>query len=253
MILHEVNLGEKFDEIELIPISDVHIGDAHFDEKLIKKDIDYIKEKKNRFAVLNGDIMNTATTHSVSDTYSNTLTPHGELKYARKLFKPIADKILAVTQGNHERRIMRNDGVDMSEELAFSLGSFYKQEGLILKIKFGDRGNGKPQVYTAYITHGSSGASLPGGKLNKLYKMRNIVVADLYITGHVHEKETLKKDLFIPDLRNKKVVRKTQTFVSVGAYLDYGGYGQIKTYHPGTKGTVKIKMYAKEKNIETIY
>ena len=252
MILHEVNLSKEFEEIELIPISDTHIGDPYFDEQLLMEDIEYIQEKENRFCLLNGDILNTATTHSVSDTYNNQLTPHGELKYARKLFEPIADSIICATQGNHERRITRNDGVDLMEELAMSLNAFYAPDGLVLKIRFGNRGNKKPQVYTIYMSHGFTGSRLTGGKANRLEKLQKIVVADIYIQSHTHQKINFTQSLFVPDLRNNKVVEKRQTFINTGAYLEWGGYAQQKAYTPSDRGTMKLKLNEKEKKVEVI-
>ena len=253
MELHEEKLSDDFDYIDIKPISDVHIGDPQLDDKLIQADVNWVTEKDNRFILLNGDIMNTATTHSVSNTYENTMTPHQELKYSRKLFEPAKGKILGMTAGNHENRIMRNDGLDVCEELALSLDCYYNNEGMVLKVKFGKRKtNQKNQVYTIYMTHGSSGAMLPGGKLNKLYKLRNIVTTDCYIVSHTHEIITLKKNIFIPDLRNNKVTKKEQTFINTGSYIDYSGYAERKNYHPGNLGTVTLRMYAGEKNIEVI-
>ena len=253
MQLHEEQLSDEFDYIDIKPISDVHIGDPNMDDELIQSDVNWVTGADNRFILLNGDIMNTATTHSVSNTYENTMTPHEELKYSRKLFEPAVGKVLAITSGNHERRIYRNDGIDMVEELALTLDSFYAREGLVIKVKFGRRkSNQKNQVYTIYMTHGFSGSRTTGGKANRLDKLRNIVMTDVYVTSHTHQKITFKKDIFIPDLRNKKMIRKKQTFINTGAYLKYGSYGQSKAYDPTDLGTMTLRLYAAEKNIEVI-
>ena len=253
MELHEEKLSDDFDYIDIKPISDVHIGDPQLDDELIQSDVDWVTEADNRFILLNGDIMNTATTHSVSNTYENTMTPHQELKYARKLFEPAKGKVLAMTQGNHERRIYKNDGIDMVEELALTLDSYYNREGLVLKVKFGQRkSNQKNQVYTIYMTHGFTGSRMVGGKANRLEKLRKIVVTDVYIVGHSHQKITFNKSIHYPDLRNNKVTEKKQVFINTGAYLKYGGYGQTKSYDPTDLGTVTLRLYAAEKNIEVI-
>ena len=257
MELHECHLDkdreEKFDYIDIRPISDAHIGDPYFKDDLLQKDIDWIKEKDNRFTLLNGDILNTATTHSVSDTYENTMTPHQELKYARELFKPIKDKVLCATQGNHEKRISRNDGVDLAEELAISLDTFYKKEGLTLKVKFGKRkSNQKPQVYTIYVSHGFTGSRLVGGKANRLAKLQKIVTTDCYIVGHSHQKISFSQSIFYPDLRNNKMTQKKQTFINIGAYLEWDGYAQEKAYTPSDLGTVTLRLYGGEKKTEVI-
>ena len=252
MILHEKVLGD-YEYIEVLPIADTHIGSPHFNEQKLMKDINWIAEKDNRFAILNGDIMDCATIHSVSNSYESNYTPHGELKYARKLFKPIKDSILTSVMGNHERRIYRSDSIDLSEELAHSLEAFYVQEGIVLKIKFGKRkSNGKKQVYTIYQTHGFTGSRTIGGKMNRLEKLRKIVVADAYIVSHSHQRGTFPKQIFIPDMRNNKVTLKTQRFVNTGAYLNYGGYGQQKAYDPTQLGSPVLRFKASEKEIQAI-
>lgn len=249
MRLVEKVLGNH-DFVEIRPISDTHIGDPLFDDLLLQQEIDWVLAEDFRYLVLNGDIMNMATKHSVSNSYDSVMTPHEELKYARTLFKRARKKILGVTAGNHEDRILKNDGIDIAEELAISLGTSYCREGLLLKIKFGKRKtNSKPQVYTFYMTHGFTGSRTVGGKANRLEKLRKIVVSDVYIVSHSHQKVFFKKKLFIPDLRNNKITEKIQTFINTGAYLRYGKYGQRKSYDPTDLGTLTIRLYAKEKNI----
>jgi len=252
MDFHTETLSQKHKYIDIKPISDVHIGDPHHDTDLIQNDVDWITAKDNRFALLNGDIMDTATERSVSNSYESTLTPQEQLDYARKLFKPAAGSILGMTQGNHERRIYRDAGFDTTKELAFSLQSFYSREALLLKVRFGKRRNLKHQVYTIYMTHGFTGSRMVGGKANRLEKLRKIVVSDVYIVGHSHQKITFPKAIFVPDLRNEKVVEKKQVFINAGHYLNYGGYGQIKGYDPTDRGTVILRLYAQEKKIEVI-
>ena len=253
MDFHEETLSQDFDFIEIKPISDVHIGDPNHDTDLIQKDIDWVAEKENRFAILNGDIMDTATERSVGNSYESTLTPQQQLEYARKLFSPIKGKILALSSGNHERRIFRDSGFDTTKELAWGLNCYYTRDGAILKIRFGQRyTNNKHQVYTIYFTHGFGGGRLPGGKANKCLRLRHTALTDIYIMGHVHEKEVFHKKVFIPDLRNNKAIEKRQNFIISSAYLKYKGYGQRKGYFPSDPGTVIIRLYGEKKKMEVI-
>lgn len=247
------DLSYKFEHILIKPISDVHIGSPFLDEKLIRRDIDWAIKKPNRFLLLNGDIMNTATTKSVSNTYENTMSPHEELKFARRLFLPARHKVLAMTGGNHERRIYKDDGFDVVEELAESLDcKNYCNSGVLLKVRFGRRPNFKKQVYTIYLNHGFTSSRTVGGKANNLLGLRNIIVSDVYILSHSHEVITFSKNVIIPDLRNNKLSARKQTFINTGAYLNYGGYSEEKAYQPARKGTVILKLYAREKRVEVI-
>jgi len=253
LLFHEIDLPESYETVEYKAISDTHIGDANFDEQLLMQDLEWSNEEDNRRLLLNGDILNTATTRSVSDTYANKMSPHQELKYARKLFEPAYDKIDSAVCGNHERRIYREDGVDLAEELAATIGCAYDPDGVLLKVRFGKRKlNGKKQTYTIYHTHGFTGSRTSGGKANRVVKLRNIVMSDIYIVSHAHEMMTLTRTIMIPDLRNRKLQQKEQRFVRTGAYLNYGGYGEHKSYHPTKMGTPVIRMFGREKRVEVI-
>ena len=84
-------------DVEIYFVADVHIGDPLCDIKLLKETIRYINEGENRFCILNGDIMNTATKNIVSFEYKG-LSPMEELELAVEMFKPLAEsnKILGV-------------------------------------------------------------------------------------------------------------------------------------------------------------
>jgi len=257
MELNEVHLdknrSDRFEYIEIRPTSDWHFGDSNSDTERIKQEIKWAQAKDNRFLLLLGDIMDCATIHSVSNSYESNLTPHQELKGVRKIAIPAKDKIIASVMGNHERRIYKNDGMDISEELARDLSCLYSRESLVLKLKFGKRyNNEKPQVYTIYMTHGWTGSRMVGGKANRLEKLRKIVITDVYIVGHSHQKIHFPKMIKLPDLRNNKITDKKQDFINTGAYLDYGGYGERKSYDPTDKGTVTIRMYGDRKRTEVL-
>ena len=44
--------------IQIIPLADLHIGDAQCDLALINRTINYIKNTPNAFTIVNGDIIN---------------------------------------------------------------------------------------------------------------------------------------------------------------------------------------------------
>lgn len=257
MKLHEVHLDkdrdDKFDFIDIKVISDCHIGDSLFLDELLQHDIEWLQEKPNRFGILNGDILNCATIRSVSDSYAETLTPHQELKYARKIFEPVKDKILASDEGNHEYRIYKETGIDVAEELASSLGIYYEKEAVMLKIKFGERKtNKKPQVYNLYMTHGFTGSRTIGGKTNRLDDLSGIILSDIFVIGHSHQQMAFPKLFFIPDNRNNKIIAKEIKKINCGHYLKYGGYGKKRAYHPTPPGTPVIRLYAEQKEKEVI-
>ena len=110
------------DVIEVHPLSDMHIGDHQCDIKLIMERIEYIKNTPTAYAILDGDLMDTAIASSIGDTYAATLQPMEQLKKCVEIFAPIKDKILAVLPGNHENRVYKSDGLDLTELMCNQLG-----------------------------------------------------------------------------------------------------------------------------------
>ena len=140
--------------IEVHPMADLHIGDPHSDYKSILEKIAYIKQTPNAYCILDGDLMDTAIASSIGDTYSANLQPMEQLKQCVKIFEPIKDKILAVLPGNHENRVYKTDGVDLTEIMCSQLGipEKYSPTTALLFIRFGKSQKNMPnrrQLYTA--------------------------------------------------------------------------------------------------------
>lgn len=122
MIVHPVTLGEDVEKIEILPLSDLHIGDPAFNEPALKNYLKYVQLEPNRYILLNGDILNNATKASVSDIYAETMPPRRQIEHAAELLAPVADRILGIVSGNHERRTDKESGISPVEILAEKLG-----------------------------------------------------------------------------------------------------------------------------------
>lgn len=243
--------------IEIHPMADLHIGDSQCDYKLILEKIEYIRNTKNAYCILDGDLMDTAIASSIGDTYAANLQPMEQLKHCVKIFEPIKDKILAVPPGNHENRVYKSDGIDMTEIMCGQLGisGRYSPTTALLFVRFGERKtahHGRPQLYTVYITHGSGGGRREGGKVNRLADLASIVDADIYIHGHTHLPLIFKESFFRVSGSNSSVALVDKLFVNTAAYLNYGGYGDKAGFKPASKsspiiylGGLKHDMWAK--------
>lgn len=109
------DLPSELDSVELYDLADFHIGDMMCDFKLIKALIEHIRDTPNAYCILGGDLMDTAIASSVGDTYGANLQPMEQLKMCVKLFAPIKGKILCILHGNHENRVYKSDGIDITE------------------------------------------------------------------------------------------------------------------------------------------
>jgi predicted MPP superfamily phosphohydrolase len=70
-----IDFPDDLKEIEVHPLSDLHIGDMMSDGLLIQKVIKHIQETPNAYCILGGDLMDTAIATSVCDTYGANLQP----------------------------------------------------------------------------------------------------------------------------------------------------------------------------------
>ena len=236
--------------IEIHSFADEHIGDNMCDFKLIMDRIEYVNKTANAYCILNGDLMDTAIASSIGDTYGANLQPMEQLKQCVKLFKPLADsgKILAVLPGNHENRVYKSDGLDVTELMCAQLGILekYSPTTALLFIRFGKSSHarhGRPQLYTAYVTHGSGGGRREGGKVNRLADLASIVDADIYIHAHTHLPLVFKESFFRVSGSNSSVALVDKLFVNTAAALNYGGYGDKQGYKPASKCSPVIYLH----------
>lgn len=230
------------EQIEIHSMADKHIGDSMCDFKSILEEIEYIKNTPDAYCILDGDLMDTAICTSVGDTYAANLQPMEQLKMCVKLFQPLADagKILAVLPGNHENRVYKSDGLDITELMCAQLGipEKYSPTTALLFIRFGKQSmkrNGRPFLYTAYVTHGSGGGRREGGKINRLADLASIVDADIYIHAHTHLPVIFKEAFFRVNYGNSSVALVDKMFVNTAASLNYGGYGDRQGFKPASK------------------
>lgn len=258
MKIINVNLGKDIKELRIIPISDLHIGDKLTNYKVLKEILQTIKDTPNVYTILNGDLCNTALKNSKSDVYSDELSPMEQINKLIEILEPIKDKILVIGSGNHEDRILKETNIDVIRLVAKQLGieDRYADNWWYLFLRFGEKTQGRrcEMCYQISGYHGSgNGGRKPGGKINRLTEMSQVVVADLYIQGHNHQQMATKTSIFIPDYGNNTLNRKEMNFLMTNSFLEYGGYGEKLGFTPqpvgvseaildGTKRKIKILL-----------
>ncbi len=253
----KVDLPRNLKQVELHILSDLHLGDRNCSYKELLERVQQIEKNPNAYVILNGDLINNATTQSISDTYSETVSPMEQLKQATALFKPIKDKILAITSGNHENRTYRADGIDLTEIMAreLGLGDRYAPESVTLFLRVGEikkqatnKACQRQVCYMLFITHGSGGGRREGGKINRLIDLASIVDVDIYIHGHTHLPAVVKQAFYRADDRNNALALVDKLFVNTNAWLKYGGYGEAQGYKPASTQTPIIYLDGSRKN-----
>lgn len=255
----KVDLPRNLKGVEIHVLSDLHLGDRNCKHGGLLDHIKQIESNPNAYVILNGDLINNATTQSISDTYGETASPMEQLREAIALFTPIKDKILAITSGNHENRTYRTDGIDLTEIMARELGlcDRYAPESVTLFLRVGELSKGtkiagKKEVrqvcYTLFMTHGGGGGRREGGKINRLVDLASIIDVDIYIHSHTHLPAILKQAFYRADNKNSTIAVVDKMFVNTNAWLNYGGYGEAQGYKPASTTPPTIYLDGRRKN-----
>jgi hypothetical protein len=170
---------------------------------------------------------------------------------------PLKGKILGMTTGNHEDRVARVAGVDISKDIAKALGIPYRPDGMLIKVSFGlgnNRDASKPYVYWGYFTHGYGGARTTGAKNAKLERTSTYIHADFYVMSHDHVVNAAPAVYLLPDNRTHvdqetgftvgKVVAHRKMLIKSNAYIKFGGYGERGGFAPVDLEAPIIKLFA---------
>lgn len=251
------DLGEH-EEIILYGLSDWHLGSEYCDRKLLQGFIDTIQATKNAYCLILGDVMDNALKNSKSNVYTATMNPHQQINEAANMLYPIRNKVLAVTEGNHELRSIKEVALlplnSLTTKLAYGMeyekaekyvSDRYSIGAFLLFVTFSNtRNSGRPTTFSIYCKHGSGGGSTAGGKINAMEKMQRQVVADIYMSGHTHVQMGFAPAIYIADPIRKKMIEQKQLNINTGMFLRWGGYAAEGNYPPSVTGTPYVKMWA---------
>lgn len=261
---------KDFEEVEIVPIADVHIGSPLCDIQTLHDTISYINQepenpKRARICVLNGDLTESVTRNSVGDPFSMTMTPQLQVATMIEMLKPLSlprehypqGKILSYCGGNHDVDRYKDTGITSAESIAVGLGveDRYSSDGCYSFINLCRIGDTKAYNVTVYNQHLTGSGATTGAKANRLSRISSGILADLYIGSHFHNPMTYKEDIIIPYSNRYTLKQKTMTYLITNAFLRYGDYAQRRGMKPSTitvpKVFIRQRRVGKESNRET--
>jgi len=255
LIFYASTFDPDFEEIELIPSSDIHYGNPLCSKKHVLRHIDYLAEKPNRLTHLNGDMCESTLKTSKGEIYKQVGSPDDQWQWIAEKFYKVRKQIIGVTDGNHEGRIYDSCGISVSRLIAKELGVPFRAEGMLHKISFG-KGNSfhdnKPYVYWAYFTHGYGGARTAAAKAKKVENTSTFIHADVYGMSHDHVVNAAPVIYLIPDNRTHthsengftvgKISAKRKILVKTNAFVKWGGYAETGGFPPSDLTTPIIQF-----------
>lgn len=249
------DLPSNIDKLTIIPISDVHIGDKTANIKAFKEVLERIKNEPNTYTILNGDLLNFALKNSKSDTYEDNPSPMTQVLTLCNMLEDIKSKVLVMGCGNHEDRVIRDTNIDVLYLVAKQLGieDRYCPSWWYLYLTFGKTSKNRPALYTITGYHGAGGGGTTGGKANKVKRMSQVVLADIYLMSHVHEPIQTKGIIFVPDYQHKSVVKKEMYYCISNAFVEYeGSYAEKMGLIPSNNGITEIELDGHKKLVKLI-
>jgi len=236
-----VTLKTHDNVVDIVLLSDVHIGAKAFRLDLFQHYIDYIAENDIYVALL-GDLMEFAIpVHMPFTMFEQDVQVPEQIRMVRKFLEPIKDKIIYMTNGNHENRQWKKTGVDLSEQLAEHFGCFYSKAGGLLSVNVGK------QNYLFSLHHGHSNAQSNLWAENEKRWLAQPEV-DLVALGHVHHLAHKAVPKFT--YADGKVGRRYVHFVRTGSFLSGAAYAMEVGYPPTLDGAPIVTLSANTKLIE---
>lgn len=251
MIVHHFPARE---DITLIPISDVHLGARECMEREFISFIDTVKDKPNVYLILGGDLINNATRSSVSNIFEETMRPSDQKKEMAKILEPVAQKILAATSGNHERRSGKDADDDPCYDILCKIDreNIYRESMAFVKLQIGEvDGDGKRNpTYTLCVTHGAGGGMLTSGAVLRGerfgYALDGI---DALIFGHTHKPFVTSPGKIYVDTQHNRVSVKQFKVICMTSWLEYGGYAAQKMLLPSSHALHMLTLCGTKKEM----
>ncbi len=231
----KITLPSDLKTLKIYVLSDAHIGSSECSITELKKIVNFIKDTPECYCILLGDILNTALKNSKSDIYSETMCVADTQKLAIALLDPIKDKILGMVAGNHENRVWREVGFDISHWIADKLDitDRYWANGIALSIRFGSDFGARPYTLNIFGQHGAYGGGRKmGSAANALEDLDGIVAnADIYIRAHTHQPIQGSRRVFTFNDKGN-LDSHTKYYFNAPSVCKYAGYGYEKGYKP---------------------
>jgi hypothetical protein len=236
LMIHDYSHLKKLD---IVFMGDEHIGSSTYQEGEHRSWVNWCLENKIPI-ILMGDELECATRDSIgAGVYESEEIIDQQLEHFYQIYKPLAEEglILGIHIGNHESRLWKSSGVNLSKIIAKELKIPYLGIGKLHYFKVGK------ERYTIYTTHGATGSRLPHTKMKGCLDLANMIEAEIYAMGHTHGLQHHVREYYTPDFRNKVVRKSHKHFILTGSFLSHwGSYGHVKNYEPMQTGCPRLKL-----------
>lgn len=235
---------QKPNHAEVMFIGDLHFGSPQCNHQRFLGNLEYCLQH-NIYVVLMGDLLETATRHSVgAGVYEQTHPAQSQHEQIVEWLEPLAEKklILGALTGNHEDRVYKETGVNLTKAMCRELKIKYLGDACWQQFKVGK------EIYTIYSLHGRSGSRFDGTALLAVERISTSFYCDLIAHAHIHK--CINSIVLMQRAVGGKVIEHKKHLLITGAYLSYdGGYGQVIGLPISKLGSPKVKFYSNKHDI----
>jgi hypothetical protein len=238
----QIEVKSITEPIRIIPFGDVHWGSPGFSARHWREFISQSKRLKNAYFLGMGDYCDFASTseraalrqidlHDATRELLETVA-YKQLNDFRRSIAWMGDRLLGIIGGNHTYEFA--DGTTADEKLANLLGVPFL--GVCAVIRLALDSHGKRTAVDIFAHHGTGGNGYTeGNSINQVARLRSIVIADIYIEGHDHDKWTKPgKPILVPSLNHKtgelEIRERVPLLVRSGSFL--------KAYEPNARSYI---------------
>lgn len=240
--------GYKGDQqsMYLIPIGDIHLGNKYYQQSYLDRALRFVdKHRRRSRIILMGDMMEVATKTSVGrSVYEESYPTQKQFETAVETFKPYADLIDLVIEGNHEERIIRDTSFEIVEEFCHRIDRYdaYGRFSGVVNYALGTGLN-----YSVYAWHGATGGTKESSVINGLLGMRERCIAHIYLMGHTHKLLSFNREVYVSQPEQKEMALIQQMFVNTGTAVGDGGYGEQKGFATNKIGYGAVQLFADQR------
>ena len=242
-------------QVHIYGLVDLHIGAKECDMQAAYAWRTMVLQDPAGYVAIMGDLINNGLKSSKTNCYEETMNPEAQIDCAIEFLKPIKDRILAWTGGNHEYRTAREAGQDPSRRMAKELGVLdrYRQDVCFLRVTLGTnkrhsyRNQVRQTTYLICLIHGAT--KLKHEKF--CYTLQNV---DAVLSGHVHQEYLQFLTMLKYDFRNDSVVAIPMVLCVFSSFLHPGGYSIRAEYQPHDRhGNTILQLHGSIKKLDILH
>lgn len=189
--------------IYIHPIGDIHAGSIHCAESHIDSESSLIRQSKNHYWIGMGDYGDCITPKDPRWEVGELWIPGRKVKgiapwvkegnigesqrgFLKDILMPIRGKCIALLDGNHERKMVKYNSYNLTENLVADLRVPYGGYSCIIDLKVTRPGTADYRNFTIHAWHGAGAAQTEGARLMRLVRLMRAMEADVYLMAHLH-------------------------------------------------------------------